>query len=311
MMPRKKLSKILTFSIFILILIFSFYFNFESGRRGFFPLDQSIIFDGSFRILKGQVPYKDFLIPVGPVPFYIHYLFFKIFGVSYWSYLFGSSLINLLATISSFFIIYIFFPSKKWLSFIGAILTAIWFYPPSGTPYIEHTSFFLSLLGIFCILISLYGERTSKFLRGIFLFLSGFLALLSILGKQNFGFFILPIYFLLILSFHISNPKKILSQSLFFLSGLITGILIFVALVIKFSDLNLFFKYFFKLPFETGLGRFLPKSFFFFLSRMGPLSFLPIILLIFSASLFSIILYICNFQKADDELKRLFVSSTF
>ncbi len=310
MMLREKLSKILTFSIFLLILIFSFYFNFESGRRGFFPLDQSIIFDGSYRILKGQIPYKDFLIPVGPVPFYIHSLFFKIFGLSYWSYLLGSSLINLLATISSFFIIYIFFPSKKWLSFVGAILTAIWFYPPSGTPYIEHTSFFLSLLGIFFILISLYGERISKFSREIFLFLSGFLALLSILCKQNFGFFILPIYFLLILSFHISNPKKILSQSLLFLTGLIIGIFIFVALVIKFSDLNLFFKYFFKLPFETGLGRFLPKNFFFFLSRMGPLSILPFILLIFSASLFSIILYIYNFQKADDELKRLFVSST-
>ncbi len=196
-------EKFLTSTILLLILIFSFYFNFESGRRGFFPLDQSIVFDGSYRILKGQIPYRDFLIPVGPVPFYIHSLFFKIFGVKYSSYLLGSSFINLLATILSFFIIYLIFPSKKWLSLFGAFLTAIWFYPPSGTPYLEQTSFFMSFCGILFLLLGLSS-------RILLIFLSGFFSFLSILSKQNAGFSVLPVYFLLIVSYSMPEIKKIM-----------------------------------------------------------------------------------------------------
>ena len=82
------------------VLIYSFVFCFEAGRPGFFALDQSIVFDGAYRILSGQVPYKDFLIPIGPGVFCLQAIFFKLFGVNFTAYLLGAAIPNLLATAS-------------------------------------------------------------------------------------------------------------------------------------------------------------------------------------------------------------------
>ncbi len=302
-------KKFLPPTIFFLILIFSFYFNFESGRRGFFPLDQSIVFDGSYRILKGQIPYRDFLIPVGPVPFYIHSLFFKTFGVKYSSYLLGSSFINLLATILSFFIIYLIFPSKKWLSLFGAFLTAIWFYPPSGTPYLEQTSFFMSFCGILFLLLGLSSKELSSSSRIVLIFLSGFFSFLSILSKQNAGFSVLPVYFLLIISCKIPEIKKILKDSFLFLAGFFVGSLLFSLYLILFSDFGNFLKHVVILALKTGVGRFIPKSLIFILSRTGPISFLPINGIFFLLSIFFLTLYLYNFQNIRDKGENVFVAS--
>src|SRR4051812_41759698 len=59
-------------------------FTWLTGHRGVFLLDQSMIFDGGWRLLQGQVLYKDFLVPFGPVTFVIQALSFKVFGVN-WS----------------------------------------------------------------------------------------------------------------------------------------------------------------------------------------------------------------------------------
>jgi hypothetical protein len=50
-----------------LVAAFAFAFNWATGHRGVFLLDQSVIFVGGWRILQGQTPYKDFLFPFGPV----------------------------------------------------------------------------------------------------------------------------------------------------------------------------------------------------------------------------------------------------
>ena len=42
--------------------------NLYFGRRGFLPLDQSIVFDGGWRILNGQLPFRDFTAPSAIVP---------------------------------------------------------------------------------------------------------------------------------------------------------------------------------------------------------------------------------------------------
>lgn len=309
MISGKKLFKVLTPVVFLLILIFSFYFNFESGRRGFFPLDQSIVFDGSYRILKGQIPYKDFLIPVGPVPFYIHSLFFKISGVKYSSYLLGSSFINLLATVLSFFIIHLTFPSKRWLSLFGAFLTAIWFYPPSGTPYMEQTSFFMSLCGILFLLSGLAFRELASLLRILLLFLSGFFSFLSILSKQNAGFVVLPFHFLLIISYNMPEIKKILNDSFSFLAGFLVSLLLFSLYLILFSDPGNFLKHAVILSLKAGAERFIPKSLLFILSRTGPISFLPINGLFFLLSISFLILYFYNFQNMRDKGKNVLIAS--
>lgn len=296
MKSGKGLDKVLTIPTLFFILIFSFYFNYEAGRRGFFPLDQSIVFDGSYRILKGQIPYKDFLIPVGPLPFYIHSLFFKIFGIKYTSYLLGSSFINAISSLIGFFIISLLFPSKKFLSLVGALITAMWFYPPSGTPYIEQTAFFLSLLAILLILFALLSKNLNSLLRISFLFFSGLFAFLTVMSKQNAGFIILPLYFLLIISFNIPETKKILTDSFFFLIGFVACILFFLFYLFLFSNFDNFWKYAVVLPFKTGMERLVPKGLLFILSRIGPLSFLPINIFFLLVSFSVLILHLYNFK---------------
>ena len=51
--------------------------NLVFGRRGFMPLDHSIVFDGGWRLLSGQVPFRDFAAPSGLVPSAMQVPFFR------------------------------------------------------------------------------------------------------------------------------------------------------------------------------------------------------------------------------------------
>jgi hypothetical protein len=130
----------------------AFYLTFQAGRRGFYPFDQSILFDGSYRVLSGQVPYRDFVLPFGPVAFWLHALFFKALGVSYLSYIVGACVINVLAALLSVVVIRLVLPSIKVLSYAGGLLTAVWFYPPFGTPWVDQTAFFFSFAALAVLL---------------------------------------------------------------------------------------------------------------------------------------------------------------
>ena len=81
----------------LLIAAAAYLFCFHVGQQGFFPMDQSIVFDGGWRILQGQVPYQDFDIPFGPVSLWLHAFFIKLLGATFFSYLFHAALINALA----------------------------------------------------------------------------------------------------------------------------------------------------------------------------------------------------------------------
>jgi hypothetical protein len=53
------------------------------GHRGIFFLDQAGMFDGAWRLMQGQVLYRDFYTPYGPMTFWIQWLFFRIAGVDF------------------------------------------------------------------------------------------------------------------------------------------------------------------------------------------------------------------------------------
>ena len=84
----------------VLIAVFAFVFNWATGHRGVYLLDQSMIFDGGWRILQGQTPYKDFLIPFGPVTFYLQAFFFRVVNVSWTTMVLPTCLLNTLTTLN-------------------------------------------------------------------------------------------------------------------------------------------------------------------------------------------------------------------
>ncbi len=65
-----------------------------TGRLGFMPLDQSIVFDGAWRLLSGQVPFRDFTTPDGLTPIVLQALFFQALGVTWFAYCLHAAVFN-------------------------------------------------------------------------------------------------------------------------------------------------------------------------------------------------------------------------
>ena len=123
------------------IALFAFLINWHSGNRGIFLLDQSMIFDGAWRILEGQVPYKDWLIPFGPVTFYIQALFFRIIGVTWSATVLPACIMNVIAALSVMRITRLLLgPDSRLLACCAGFITAVSFQPPFGTTYFEQSS---------------------------------------------------------------------------------------------------------------------------------------------------------------------------
>lgn len=230
-----------------IILIFGFFYNLYFALIGFQPLDGSIVFDGGWRILNGQIPFKDFSAPAGTTPSLIQAFFFSIFGVNLISYLIHSSLFNgLLGVIS-----YIWFRKEGGnvlLSTLLAFLSVILFYPPVGFPFIETHSFFFSVLALFLTSLAVQNVRLI-YVVGIFVsFFFGFLSKQIPTALLIFGIPILMIRL----------QRKDLKKFLFYSITTIIGIFAFVLLI------NLIFGidwkeelfYLFQITLGTGQDRF-------------------------------------------------------
>lgn len=227
--------------------LLGFGLTYTSGSRGFFAFDQSIVFDGSYRIVSGQIPYKDFLMPFGPVTFLLHALFFKLFGITYHAYLVGSATIALVASVLSVCIL-ILLKANPVAVLAGGIVTSVWFYPPFGTPWVDQTALFFSMLAIWLSLLALH--RSSRPLT--YAFLCGLAWLASFLSKQNIGAFIFLLFPLLFLG---TEGRHGLKKAVFFVFGICFGCAVFLVWLFLFSDPAAFLDWFFILPSRLGTER--------------------------------------------------------
>src|SRR5262245_40129364 len=115
--------------------------NLTFGRRGFLPLDQSVVFDGGWRLLSGQVPFRDFAAPSGLVPAAMQAPLFGLLGTTWFAYCLHASIVNGLAAVAVFALLR-FCGSARVEAALFAALTAFFFYPPTGTPFMDQHSFF-------------------------------------------------------------------------------------------------------------------------------------------------------------------------
>ena len=82
MSSRKQKGKSMDHLVFALCLVGQLAFHSFSDYVYF--RDYSITFEGAYRVSIGQIPFRDFYMPIGPVSFVIPAVFFKLFG-STWS----------------------------------------------------------------------------------------------------------------------------------------------------------------------------------------------------------------------------------
>jgi hypothetical protein len=119
--------------------------NLTFGRRGFLPLDQSIVFDGGWRLVSGQVPFHDFVAPSGLVPSAIQAAFVSVLGLTWFAYCLHASIVNGLFAIAVYGLLRSCGATRVEAGGAGA-LSAFFFYPPAGTPFMDQHSFFFMTL---------------------------------------------------------------------------------------------------------------------------------------------------------------------
>lgn len=235
-----------------LLIIFAFLFCLYSGRRGIHPLDQPIVFDGAYRILSGQVLYGDFQVPVGPVTFLLQALVFQLFGVSWNAMIATAAICNVAAAILVTRIVLIVTNKSKFYAYVAGFLTAVWFYPPFGTVYMEQTALLFGLGSMWGILESSITKRELQ-KRSLLIVAGGSFAL-AILSKQNIGLFLLlPIVFVFFMTWR--NTREALLSIFFILAGFLLPIIIFGFYLYSSNTFDLFRFYVLEIPSDLGLRR--------------------------------------------------------
>lgn len=110
------------------------------------PIDHSIVFDGAWRLLSGQVPFRDFGTPVGLVPSAIQALFFGALGVDWFAYCLHAAIAN-----GVFALLVAALIERQGGDALSRSATAPSrrsSYPPIGVPYLEQHAILFALAAL-------------------------------------------------------------------------------------------------------------------------------------------------------------------
>ncbi len=231
----------------ITLALFSLCINQYYGYVGILPIDSFLIFNSGYDLLNGFYPFKDYWTIKEPFIDLLQALFFKVLGVSWFSYVLHASFFNFLISLSTYFILRYFSLSSN-LSFLYSLCVAALTYPTAGTPFSDHHTLIFCILSLYLFIITL--KTNNKFFWFILPFLLGF----SFLSKQApTAYLILVISFLSLIYFFY---KKDFNGLVYAIIGASVFIVIFIItllfLNIKFVD---FINQYFLFPQSLGVTR--------------------------------------------------------
>lgn len=192
-----------TFSVVVFAI--SFLICYQHGFELMHPLDQSIVFDGAWRLYGGQWFFDDFRTPVGFVPIVFQFGFFSAFGVNWWSYCLHAALLNGLFAVAVFRLLRLF-GGGNGLSALMGLLSAVTFYAPMATPYPDQHALLFMMLAVVVAARAFFATgRTAKWLW----MLVPVTITCGLLSKQMPAALIIPtIFVLFLLSILRSNQRK-------------------------------------------------------------------------------------------------------
>jgi len=152
MILKKKIDS--TIFYIISLSLFSFFFNQHFGNIGINPIDSFFSFNAGYDILNGHYPFKDYWTIAGPFIAFTQASLFKIFGVSWSSYVFQASIYNVIFVLSTFYV-FTKFNLNVHFCFLYSFFLSILAYPSIGTPYVDHQSTYLSVISIYIFILAL------------------------------------------------------------------------------------------------------------------------------------------------------------
>lgn len=254
------------FSIFLVTLIISsiwvFTISFNNFAKGIDFTDSTLTYNFSLKVLKGEVPFRDFHLFVMPFAIYVEAFFHKLFGENIMINSYLGLFNKFLQTYLIYLILNVFTKNFKkslvFSMFIMAImgdLNAVYF---SFTPLAKTLSFS-------CIYLALLSTKQIKYV-----FFLGITIGLTFITKQNFGiiiflaYIIYQIYLIALSKINLKNSFK----EIFFCSIGIS--LILIPFFIYFHSVNATEEIFYIL--KTGSER---KSVAGFLSLEFYNTFIP------------------------------------
>ena len=210
---------------------FAFLINYHYGFIGIMPGDNTVLYNGGYKVLNGYVPFSDYWLVTGPLLDYLNAFFFSILGVSWRTFIIHSSIINLLLALFSYHFFLNLGLSKKF-SIIYSALISILFYPIVGTPFVDHHSTFFVILAFYAFILGVYKNNYSYFLIIPFYFC------LSFLSKQTPAIYGLITILLLILLLIVIDRKNIIKILTSLMIGTL-GSLILLFLFFYFTSLEI------------------------------------------------------------------------
>ncbi len=221
-----------------------------TGRLGFMPLDQSIVFDGAWRLLSGQVPFRDFTTPDGLTPIVLQTLFFQALGVTWFAYCLHAAVFNGLFCCLAYGLLRGIGAPRAAALLYGA-LSGVVFYPPFGTPFRDQHAFFFSLL---VILMSVAATNRPRSSEAILLWLLlPFALAMGYFSKQIPTVFVVPVvvaYLVLADRKHVAGAMKWIG-----VGTVLVMVTLFLLAWTAGVNAELVRLYFFDLPAETGRER--------------------------------------------------------
>jgi hypothetical protein len=233
------------------LFLFAFLICLYYGRRGWMPLDHSIVFDGGWRLLNGQAPFRDYHAPNGFVLHAMQAAFFAAFGVNWLAYCLHAAVVNGLFALlvqRLLAVLGLWRPA----SFVYAALSALVLYPPVGVPYMDPHAFFFSLLAVALALSGRAREQVGA-PTWAWLLLPTVLTLAG-LSKQIPSAFAIPIVLVIVLW---DRRGPALRRLLWMSAGtLVLAVVLGLTTALLDVDLDRMDTYFRELPSEEGARRY-------------------------------------------------------
>jgi hypothetical protein len=174
-------------SVVILLVIIAVQMNaiISTGMKGIDTFDMSITADAGWRIYNGQIPYRDFHMPVGPVTAYMQAFFFIVTGGFSWSAIaLHAAAVGAMSIVLVYLVVRVY--ANSILALLAALVTAYSFYLPVSYPWPDQSAFFMSLIGIAALLLAHKLDQDNKWRLGLAA-VAGLAVFAALLSKPNIG----------------------------------------------------------------------------------------------------------------------------
>ncbi|MBL3658191.1 hypothetical protein JL102_18710 [Fulvivirga sp. 2943] len=193
-----------------------------------------LTWEGAYRMYLGQIPFKDFGMPLGFGFWLIPAIFFKIFGPYMHTLIIAQAFLNVLSllAISSIFKMLKMSEAKVFLSILVMCLTFVLI---NFWPWYNHTVFIFEIFAIFFIIR--YTTTKDSFWQ---LIVAAFFTCLSIFTKQDGGGLALIIISVIVLYYSFINKR--LDTPLIFFGAFAAWLLLFIVPFLQY-DFSYWFNY--------------------------------------------------------------------